>query len=65
MKAKRMKKLVNLVDLKKDTLHEVKDEMIGTLKTIAPELQKVSDPSSFTYDLDKTIQKSQYELHLM
>lgn len=61
VEARRIEQLVNLIDLKKVALQEVKDEMIEALKAITLVLL-MSDPSSFMHDLEKLIQKAQQEL---
>lgn len=66
IEAKRNDKILNLIDLRKVTLQEINDEMIEALKAITMYmLQKVSDPSLSTNDLEKTIQKYQQELQQM
>ena len=54
--------ILNLVGLRKVTLQKINDEMIEALKAIQYMLQKVSDPSLSTNDLEKTIHKYQKEL---
>ena len=54
--------ILNLVGLRKVTLQKINDEMIEALKAIQYMLQKVSDPSLSTNDLEKTIHKYQKEI---